>query len=273
MRISQKHDLWVIEDSCDALGSTYTLSSAPSPAATQPRPVGSFGHLATCSFYPAHHITTGEGGAVLTSDDTLARIVASLKDWGRDCFCGPGQSGACGRRFAGQYGTLPDGYDHKYVYSHIGYNLKMTDIQAAIGVEQLKKLDGFCQARRDNFAEWTNGFKQYEDCFILPEATGGSDPAWFAFPITVRKNAGFTRTELTNYLNENLIETRNLFGGNLLRQPAYLNIEHRRIGDLANTDRVMNDTFFLGCYPGMEKEQIDHTMVIINQFLTSRGVK
>lgn len=285
LRIARKYDLWLVEDSCDALGSAWTgplscalpqmtgeesrADSFPPP----PRLAGSFGHLATCSFYPAHHITTGEGGAVLTSDNTLARIVRSLKDWGRDCFCGPGQSDACGKRFSGQYGTLPYGYDHKYVYSHIGYNLKMTDIQAAIGVEQLKKLDGFCQARRANFEKWSDGFKQYEDYFILPEATRGSDPAWFAFPVTLRKKAGFTRTELTNYLSDNLIETRNLFGGNLLRQPAYLNIEHRQIGELENTDRIMNDTFFLGCYPGMGKEQIDHTMGIINQFLTSRGMK
>lgn len=299
LRIAQKHDLWVIEDACDALGSTYTLPATPSALAGvaasargavpnlsplvgagrdesgifQPRPVGSFCHLSTCSFYPAHHITTGEGGAVLTSDNTLARIVQSLKDWGRDCFCGPGQSNACGKRFSAQYGTLPFGYDHKYVYSHIGHNLKMTDMQAAIGAEQLKKLDGFCQARRDNFKKWANGFKKYGDSFILPEAEKHSDPAWFAFPVTVKENAGFSRTELTNYLSENLIETRNLFGGNLLRQPAYLNIKHRKIGKLANTDRIMNNTFFLGTFPGMGKEQIDYTLDIMNKFLTSRGVK
>lgn len=296
LRIAQKHDLWVIEDSCDALGSIYTLSATPSALAgvvtsargavpnlsplagagrdesgiLQPRPVGSFGHLSTCSFYPAHHITTGEGGAVLTSDNTLARIVRSLKDWGRDCWCGPGQSNACGKRFSAQYGTLPFGYDHKYVYSHIGYNLKMTDMQAAIGVEQLKKLDGFCQARRDNFKKWTNGFKQYENYFILPKAEKHSDPAWFAYPVTVRENAGFSRTELTNYLSENLIETRNLFGGNLLRQPAYLNIKHRKIGKLANTDRIMNDTFFLGTFPGMGKEQIEYTLNIIEKFVRGK---
>ena len=275
MKIVNKHNLFLVEDNCDALGSTYT----PSPLAGEgwgegdlpkPRVCGSFGHLATCSFYPAHHITTGEGGAVLTSDDTLARIVRSLKDWGRDCYCGPGESNTCGRRFSGQYGDLPYGYDHKYVYSHIGYNLKMTDIQAAIGVEQLKKLDGFCQARRDNFKTWINGFKKYEDYFILPEAIEGSDPAWFAFPVTLKETAGFTRTELTNYLSENLIETRNLFGGNLLRQPAYLNIEHRKVGNLENTDRIMNNTFFLGTFPGMDKEQIEYTMNIIEEFVRSK---
>ena len=264
----QKHNLWLIEDNCDALGSTYN----PKPKTQNPKlqHTGSFGALSTCSFYPAHHITTGEGGAVLTSDETLARIIRSLKDWGRDCYCGPGESNTCGRRFSGQYGDLPYGYDHKYVYSHIGYNLKMTDIQAAIGVEQLKKLDGFCQARRTNFEKWTNGFKQYEDYFILPEATEGSDPAWFAFPVTLKETAGFTRTELTNYLSENLIETRNLFGGNLLRQPAYLNIEHRKIGTLENTDRIMNDTFFLGTFPGIGKEQIEYTMNVIKKFVRAR---
>ena len=268
MQIVEKHNLWLIEDNCDALGSTYSLTSDLGPLTSGL--CGSFGHISTFSFYPAHHITLGEGGAVATSDKTLFRILRSLKDWGRDCYCGPGESNACGRRFSGQYGDLPYGYDHKYVYSHIGYNLKMTDIQAAIGVEQLKKLDGFCQARRDNFKAWTNGFKRYENYFILPEATEGSDPAWFAFPVTVKETTGFTRTELTNYLSENLIETRNLFGGNLLRQPAYLNIKHRKIGNLENTDRIMNDTFFLGTFPGMDKKQIEYTMSIIDKFVRSK---
>ena len=259
MKIIDKYDLYLIEDNCDALGSTYHGKNT-----------GTFGHLATCSFYPAHHITTGEGGAVLTSDVTLARIVRSLKDWGRDCYCGPGESNTCGRRFSGQFGTLPYGYDHKYVYSHIGYNLKMTDIQAAIGLEQLKKFDKFCHTRCDNFKQWTRGFKAYKEYFILPEATKGSDPAWFTFPISVRDNANFTRTELTNYLNENLIETRNLFGGNLLRQPAYQNIKHRTISELKNTDRIINDTFFLGTYPGIGSEQIEYTMDVVKNFLTSR---
>lgn len=259
MEIVEKYNLYLIEDNCDSLSSTYRGKNT-----------GSFGHLATCSFYPAHHITTGEGGAVLTSNNTLGRIVRSLRDWGRDCYCGPGESNTCGRRFSDQYGTLPFGYDHKYVYSHIGYNLKMTDIQAAIGLEQLKKLDGFCKSRRCNFKLWKKGFEQYKNYFILPEATEGSDPAWFAFPVTVDKTAGFTRTELTNYLNKNLIETRNLFGGNLLRQPAYLNINHRKISDLKNTDRIMNDTFFLGTYSGIGKEQIEYTMNVIDEFVRSR---
>lgn len=284
-KIAQKYDLYLIEDNCDSLGSRYAFHEVEkmgncedvnqplNHSTTQPlnsRFTGSFGALSTCSFYPAHHITTGEGGAVLTSNKTLARILRSLKDWGRDCYCSPGENNKCGRRFSGQYGTLPHGYDHKYVYSHVGYNFKMTDIQAAIGLEQLKKLDGFCHVRRQNFEAWTNGFMEYGEYFILPEATEGSDPAWFAFPVTVRKKAGFTRTQLTHYLDENLIETRNLFGGNLLRQPAYQNIKHRKIGDLKNTDRIMNNTFFLGTFPGIGKEQIEYTISVINKFLTSQ---
>jgi len=263
MAIAKDHNLFVIEDNCDALGSIY-----------KGQPTGYFGHLSTCSFYPAHHITLGEGGAVLTSDDTLDKVVRSLKDWGRDCYCKPGMNNRCGKRFSGQHGDLPEGYDHKYVYSHIGYNLKATEFQAAIGVEQLKKLDVFCKARRKNFQRWTAGFKKYEEYFILPEATGDSDPVWFAFPLTVRyKDAGFSRNNLVEYLNEHLVETRNLFGGNLLRQPAYRDITCRRIGELPNTDRIMNDTFFLGTYPGLGKEQIDYTFDIIDQFLSLRGTK
>lgn len=260
MKIVEKYDLYLIEDNCDALGSTY-----------QGKNTGTFGHLATCSFYPAHHITTGEGGAVATSDKTFFHILRSFKDWGRDCYCGSGENNTCGRRFSGQYGELPYGYDHKYVYSHIGYNLKATDIQAAIGVEQLKKLGRFCKMRRDNFKLWKNGFMRYKDCFILPEATEGSDPAWFAFPVTVRRTAGFTRTELTTYLDENMIETRNIFGGNLLRQPAYLNINYRKIGNLVNTDSIMNNTFFLGTFPGVGKEQIEYTLEVIDRFVKVRN--
>jgi CDP-4-dehydro-6-deoxyglucose reductase, E1 len=272
LSIVEKNDLFLIEDCCDALGSTYRQNDKIQDLSCK-KYVGSFGHLATCSFYPAHHITLGEGGAVLTSDETLARAVRSLKDWGRDCHCGPGDNNTCGRRFAGQYGTLPYGYDHKYVYSHIGYNLKATDIQAAIGVEQLKKMDQFCAARRRNFHLWMEGFRKYEHSFLLPQATAGADPAWFAFPVTVKSDAGFTRTELTKHLNTHRIETRNLFGGNLLRQPAYRSIPHRKIGELPNTDRIMNDTFFLGTYPGLGKEQIDYTMSIIEPFLSWRGAK
>ena len=273
LKIVKKYDLFLVEDCCDALGSTYILNDTSlkmENAIPETCFLGSFGNIATCSFYPAHHITLGEGGAVLTSDEDLARAIRSIKDWGRDCYCGPGENNTCGRRFSGKYGNLPEGYDHKYVYSHIGYNLKATDIQAAIGVEQLKKLDRFCAARRENFKQWTAAFLKYEDRFILPQATKGGDPAWFAFPVTVREKAGFTRTELTNHLREHLVETRNLFSGNLLRQPAYLNIAHRKIGNLPNTDRIMNDTFFLGTYPGLGKEQIDFTINVIGEFLKGK---
>ena len=255
-QLAEDREMFLVEDCCDALGSLY-----------QGEPVGSFGDLATCSFYPAHHITMGEGGAVLTSDETLARAVQSLRDWGRDCWCKGGNNDSCGERFSGQHGRLPPGYDHKYVFTHIGYNFKATDIQAAIGVEQLKKLDHFCQRRRENFGAWHEGFSAWEDLFILPRATEGSDPAWFAFPVTVRGAAPFSRTELTRHLERNLIETRNIFGGNLLLQPAYLDLDCRMVGDLTNTDRVMNDTFFLGTYPGLTAEQIQYTLETIDQFL------
>jgi CDP-6-deoxy-D-xylo-4-hexulose-3-dehydrase len=261
MALVKQHDLWLIEDCCDALGSIY-----------KNRMVGTFGHIATCSFYPAHHITMGEGGCVFTNDAILARIARSFRDWGRDCYCGPGENNNCGKRFTGTYGNLPKGYDHKYVYSHIGYNLKVTDMQAAIGVEQLKKLPEFIKARKANFVAWTEGFKKFGDIFILPKATEGADPSWFAFPVTVSENAGFTRTEITNFLNRNKVETRNLFAGNLLRQPAYLDIEHRIApGGLENTDRIMNDTFFLGTYPGLTKEHIVYTISVIKNFLITKG--
>ncbi len=257
--VKEKH-LLLIEDCCDALGSTY-----------KNRKAGSFGHVSSFSFYPAHHITLGEGGAIATADPNIAKAVKSLRDWGRDCYCNSGENNTCGKRFSASYGKLPHGYDHKYVYSHIGYNLKATDMQAAIGVEQLKKLDSFCAARRSNFAKWHSGFKKWENKFVLPYATKGSDPAWFAFPVTVRKDAGFSRTDLTNHLDANLIETRNLFAGNLLRQPAYLDINCRVVGDLRNTDIIMNDTFFLGTYPGLDAEQIAYTLSVIEQFVRSRA--
>ncbi|MBU2647046.1 lipopolysaccharide biosynthesis protein RfbH [bacterium] len=254
--LAEKQDLYFIEDCCDALGSVY-----------KGRKTGTFGHVTTFSFYPAHHITLGEGGAVGTNDDTIAKAIKSLRDWGRDCYCSSGENNTCGKRFTGQYGTLPAGYDHKYVYSHIGYNLKATDMQAAIGVEQLKKLPEFCQARKENFKQWYTGFKRWEAFFILPKALPGADPAWFAFPVTLKENAGFTRTELTDYLSSKLIETRNLFAGNILRQPGYLDINHRVVGDLTNTDTIMNHTFFLGTYPGLNLEQIEFVLAEIQAFL------
>jgi CDP-4-dehydro-6-deoxyglucose reductase, E1 len=260
MEIVREKKLYLIEDCCDALGSTY-----------KGKKVGTFGHIASFSFYPAHHITLGEGGAIATNDETLARAAKSLRDWGRDCYCNGGKNNTCGKRFSGHYGTLPVGYDHKYVYSHIGYNLKITDMQAAIGVAQLKKLPTFCARRRENFIMWTEGLTKWTDRFILPQATANSDPAWFAYPVTVRENAGFTRTELTIFLDTKKIETRNLFAGNLLRQPAYRDIHFRKQGDLPNTETIMNNTFFLGTYPGIGKEQIAYTLSAIDEFIINRN--
>ena len=254
-----EYDFWFIEDCCDALGSKY-----------KGKMLGTFGHIASCSFYPAHHITMGEGGAVVTSNSKLAKAVRSIRDWGRDCYCNGGENNTCGRRYSGQYGTLPKGYDHKYVYSHIGYNLKVTDMQAAIGVEQLKKLDYFIERRKENFHLWTEGFKKWEDKFILPYGLEESDPAWFAYPVTVKEDAGFTRTEFTDYLSKHLVETRNIFGGNLLRQPAYLEIEKRVVGNLSVTDQVMNQSFFLGTFPGLTKEKIEYSLSVIEKFLEER---
>jgi len=253
---ARKHGLWLIEDCCDALGSTYRSQN-----------VGTFGVVATCSFYPAHHITMGEGGAVFTNDAIIARAVRSLRDWGRDCYCAGGENNTCGKRFSAQYGNLPFGFDHKYVYSHIGYNLKVTEMQAAIGVEQLQKLPHFIERRKENFRRWLKGFEKWQGYFILPRATDGADPAWFAFPVTVRSEAPFGRTQLTDHLSTKLVETRNIFGGNLLRQPAYLDLEHRLGSELPNTDRIMNDAFFLGTYPGMTLEQIDYTLAVIESFV------
>jgi len=244
--LSEHHNLWLIEDNCDALGSRY-----------RGRLTGTFGHLATMSFYPAHHITMGEGGCVVTDDDKLAGIVRSLRDWGRDCYCSGGESNTCGKRFSQQFGSLPSGYDHKYVYSHIGYNLKLTEMQAAVGCAQLDKLEGFIARRKQNYRRLTDILKPYEGRLILPSATDHSDPSWFAFAMTVRPDAGFTRNELTQFLEANRIETRNLFSGNLLRHPAFENIQCRVVGDLSNTDIIMNNTFFIGVYPGIGQPQLD----------------
>jgi CDP-6-deoxy-D-xylo-4-hexulose-3-dehydrase len=241
----KKHDLWLIEDNCDALGSRY-----------RDKLTGTFGRLATFSFYPAHHITMGEGGCVVTDDPELARIAGSIRDWGRDCFCSGGESNTCGRRFSQQHGTLPPGYDHKYVYSHIGYNLKLTDMQAAIGCAQLEKLDDFILQRKANFERLLTVLTPYQDCFILPRATEFSDPAWFSFVLTVRDNAGFTRQDITRFLEMQDIETRNLFCGNLLRHPAFEGIPCRVVGGLTNTDKVTSDTFFVGVYPGIGEPEL-----------------
>lgn len=258
MRIAEDNDLFVIEDCCDAVGSTY-----------KGRNVGTFGDLATVSFYPAHHITMGEGGAVLTSDDELYKIAVSFRDWGRDCFCAPGAENTCGRRFTMQYGDLPQGYDHKYVYSHIGYNLKLTDMQAAVGVAQLKKLPSFIEKRKENFRKIRKELEKYSEHLILPEATRNSDPSWFGFPITVKENDRFTRNDLTGYLEKNKVMTRLLFAGNITKQPAYLDIDCRIIGVLKNTDNIMKNTFFIGVYPGIDDEQIAYIAEVFKRFFMS----
>ena len=244
----KKHNLWLVEDSCDALGAEYDGQT-----------VGTFGDLATVSFYPAHHITTGEGGVVMGQLPLLKRIAESFRDWGRDCWCEPGKDNTCGKRFEWQLGQLPCGYDHKYTYSHIGYNLKATDMQAAVGVAQLKKLPGFIERRRANFAYLKAALADVEEFLILPEPTPRSNPSWFGFPLTVRESAPLTRNALIQYLEQRNIKTRLLFGGNMLRQPAYIDIEHRVVGEMRNTDRIMNQTFWVGLYPGLSREMLDHT--------------
>lgn len=256
IEIVSQFDLWFIEDNCDALGSRY-----------QGKYTGTFGHISTCSFYPAHHITMGEGGAVLTSDPLLLKIIRSFRDWGRDCWCGPGSDNSCKKRFGWQLGNLPYGFDHKYIYSHIGYNLKATEMQAAIGVEQLKKVTGFIQKRKENFATLSNGLKKYENFLVLPQPTKQSDPSWFGFPIMIRDDAPFTRRDIVSFLEEQKIATRMLFGGNLLKQPAYSDISYRLAGSLENTDCVMNKLFWIGVYPGIGEEQNIYILKTFRKFL------
>jgi len=259
MELVKKHNLWLIEDNCDALGSRYRNELT-----------GTFGHLATFSFYPAHHITMGEGGCVATDNEELARIVRSIRDWGRDCYCTGGENNTCGKRFDRQFGTLPFGYDHKYIYSHIGYNLKVTDMQAAIGCAQLKKLPDFIAKRKLNFRKLTEILKAHEDRLILPEAIEHSDPSWFGFVITVREDAGFSRNDLTRFLEANRVETRNLFSGNLLRHPAFMDIPHRIVGDLKNTDTIMNSTFFIGVYPGLDDSRLEYMAGVFAGFMQGK---
>jgi len=245
----KKYDLWLIEDCCDAVGSTY-----------RGQKVGSFGDLATTSFYPAHHITMGEGGAVLAEKPLLKTLAESFRDWGRDCWCAPGDANTCGKRFDWQLGQLPYGYDHKYTYSHIGYNLKATDLQAAVGVAQLKKLPGFVEARKNNFATLKSGLADMQEIFALPEATPNSDPSWFGFPILLREDAPFERNELITYLDERKIGTRLLFGGNLTRQPAYKDVPYRKVGSLANSDIVMDRLFWIGVFPGLTQPMLEYML-------------
>ncbi len=256
MDAARRHDLWVIEDTCDALGSRY-----------DGRYAGTFGHISTFSFYPAHHITMGEGGALATDDTDLKKIIASFRDWGRDCWCGPGCDNTCGKRFGWQLGTLPYGYDHKYIYSHVGYNLKVTDMQAAVGVEQLRKLPGFIEARKRNWRTLHEALTPYADYFILPKATDGSDPSWFGFVLTVRENAPFSRNDIVAYLERRKIATRSLFAGNILRHPAYQGIEHRICTTLENTDYIMNNTFWIGVYPGLDEVRMGYILGAFTSFM------
>ena len=256
MQIAKENNLFVIEDTCDAVGATY-----------DGKPVGSFGDLSTASFYPAHHVTMGEGGCVLAKTASMRKIVESLRDWGRDCWCLTGEDNTCGRRFDWQLGGLPYGYDHKYTYSHIGYNLKLTDMQAAVGVAQLKKLPSFIAARRKNFNRLYEGLKKYEEFFVLPATTPKSEPSWFGFLLTVRPGAPFTRYDIVQHLEAHRIGTRQLFGGNLLAQPAYQNIEHRVSGTLKNTEIVSTGSFWIGVYPGLSDEMIDFMIETISVFI------
>lgn len=254
--LAKQHNLWLVEDCCDALGSTY-----------QGRRVGTFGDIGTLSFYPAHHITMGEGGAVFTSDPELKVLIESFRDWGRDCYCEPGKDNTCGKRFAWKLGGLPFGYDHKYTYSHLGFNLKITDMQAACGLAQLEQVDHFVQARKDNFRFLRERLASAEEFLILPEATPGSDPSWFGFPITLRDEVDFARVDMMRYLNDQKIGTRLLFAGNLIRQPYMAGRNYRIAGDLANTDVVMNQTFWVGIYPGLTEEMLEYSATQIELFL------
>lgn len=256
----RQHHLWLIEDCCDAVGTTF-----------RNKMVGTFGDIATVSFYPAHHITMGEGGAVLTSTPLLNKLIKSFRDWGRDCWCNPGKDNTCGKRFELKQGNLPYGYDHKYVYSHIGYNLKVTDMQAAVGVAQLKKLQGFNERRRENFKYLCDGLGALARHFILPKATQNSNPSWFGFPLAVRTDAKFTRNQVVQYLEEHKIATRLLFGGNLVCQPAYQNIKYRTVGNLKNSDFVMYQVFWIGVYPGLTKPMLDYIIETLITFCAQYG--
>lgn len=253
--IAEKHNLFLVEDCCDAVGSTYNGKM-----------VGTFGDIATTSFYPAHHITMGEGGSVLTSNPILKRAATSLRDWGRDCYCDPGCDNTCGRRFKGKYGELPEGYDHKYVYSHLGYNLKVTDMQAAVGVAQLDKLNEFIQKRKENFKLLSDGLKKYEQFLILPKATPNSDPSWFGFPFSIRQGAPFMRNDLANFLEGHKILTRQLFAGNMIKQPAFKDVKYRVVGNLTNTDYIMGNTIFIGVYPGIDSVRMDYILDVFDKF-------
>lgn len=257
MELAEKYNLWVIEDNCDALGAKY-----------EGKMTGNFGHISTYSFYPAHHITMGEGGAVATNDTNLFNIIRSFRDWGRDCICPPGKDNVCKHRFDQKHGELPEGYDHKYVYSHLGYNLKISDMQAAVGVAQLKKAKSFIEKRNKNYTLLFKGLKKYEEYLILPVPEKNSEPSWFGFPITVKENNKFTRNDLVRYLEDNKVGTRLLFGGNLLKQPVFTqnDYEYRVVGELINTDIVMNSTFWIGVWPGIDDDCVKYMLDIFEDF-------
>lgn len=255
MEIARKHNLWVIEDCCDALGSTY-----------QGKSVGTFGDIGTCSFYPAHHITMGEGGAVFTRNNNLKRTIESFRDWGRDCYCEPGKDNTCQKRFGWQLGQLPMGYDHKYTYSHVGYNLKITDMQAAVGLAQMDRLEEFIRVRKTNFLYLKERLRNLEEFLVLPEATLNSEPAWFGFPITLRNSSGTARVDLLKYLDQHKVGTRLLFAGNLIRQPYFQGRNHRISGELKNTDTIMNNTFWTGIYPGLSQSMLDYSAETMEMF-------
>ena len=255
-RLAEKHNLWVIEDSCDALGGTYKGQN-----------LGTFGDLATFSFYPAHHITTGEGGAVVVKKVIHKRIVESFRDWGRDCWCAPGCDNTCLKRYEWTLGTLPEGYDHKYTYSHLGYNLKSGDIQAAIGLAQLDRLDSFIELRRRNWQYLSDGLKSLEEFLLLPKASENSEPSWFGFALTVKPASPKSRNQIVQELNDKKIGTRLLFGGNLLRQPAFIDTPRRVVGDLVNTDRIMNDSFWVGVWPGLSTQMLDYIIETLHKIL------
>jgi CDP-6-deoxy-D-xylo-4-hexulose-3-dehydrase len=258
MAIAKKYNLWVVEDDCDSLGATY-----------DGKKTGTFGDLATLSFYPAHHITMGEGGAVLVNNASLKKITESFRDWGRDCWCPPGKDNTCGERYCQKLGDLPDGYDHKYTYSHIGFNLKVTDMQAAVGLSQLTKADHFVARRKENHATLTEMFKEFEEHFILPVATENSEPSWFGFMLTVREGSPIDRNKFVEYLEQNKIGTRLFFGGNLLKQPAYYNLNYRKIDDLKNTDLLMNNSFWLGVWPGLNQVHYDYITNTVRKYISS----
>lgn len=261
MAVARKHDLWVIEDCCDALGASYGGKL-----------VGSYGDLGTLSFYPAHHMTCGEGGAVFTRNAKLKRSVESFRDWGRDCWCMPGKDNTCGKRFEWQLGDLPAGYDHKYTYSHLGYNLKTSDLQGALLMAQMKKLPGFIAARRRNWAWLQRALAPWREFLLLPEATPKSEPSWFGFLITVQEGAPFSRAELVAWLEARKIATRMLFAGNMTRQPAFAGVEHRVVGGLTNTDRVMRDTFWIGVWPGLTPTMLEYVVASFGEFFASKGL-